>query len=177
MSWQLLTKAAGHLAKGRLAQPSGRRWWRAAMIITVATSPLTIVPLIILLGAIALGAGAPAAAASGAVGIPPIVFSAYLTAEANADSIAPDCVVDWPIIAGIWRVESNHATTGGRTITTVKARVEAAGGRPELATLHYKPTKSLFAKIKPNYYAAITDEHIIYPWEIDRDIKGFRLRA
>ena len=73
------------------------------------------------------------------------------------------------IVDDVWR--------GGRTITTVKARVEAAGGRPELATLHYKPTKSLFAKIKPDYYAAITDEHIIYPWEIDRDIKGFRLRA
>jgi hypoxanthine phosphoribosyltransferase len=65
---------------------------------------------------------------------------------------------------------------GGRTITTVKARVEASGGRPELAVLHYKPTQSLFAKIKPDYYAAITDEYIVYPWEIDRDIKGLRLR-
>ena len=73
------------------------------------------------------------------------------------------------IVDDVWR--------GGRTITTVKARVEAAGGRPELATLHYKPNKSLFAKIKPDYYAAVTDEHIIYPWEIDRDIKGLRLRA
>ena len=63
------------------------------------------------------------------------------------------------------------------TITTVQARVEAAGGRPELAVLHYKPTESLFAKLRPDYYAAITDEHIVYPWEIDRDIKGLRLRT
>jgi hypoxanthine phosphoribosyltransferase len=73
------------------------------------------------------------------------------------------------IVDDVWR--------GGRTITTVKARVEAAGGRPELAVLHYKPTKSLFARLRPDYSAAITDEHIVYPWEIDRDIKGLRLRA
>jgi hypoxanthine phosphoribosyltransferase len=71
------------------------------------------------------------------------------------------------VVDDVWR--------GGRTIATVKARVEAAGGRPELAVLHYTPTQSLFAKIRPDYYAAITDEHIIYPWEIDRDIKGLRL--
>jgi hypoxanthine phosphoribosyltransferase len=72
------------------------------------------------------------------------------------------------VVDDVWR--------GGRTITTVKARVEAAGGRAELAVLHYKPTQSLFAKLRPEYYAAITDEHIVYPWEIDRDIKGLRLR-
>ncbi len=72
------------------------------------------------------------------------------------------------VVDDVWR--------GGRTITTVKARVEAYGGQPELAVLHYKPTMSLFAKIKPDYYAAITDEYIVYPWEIDRDIKGQRLR-
>jgi hypoxanthine phosphoribosyltransferase len=72
------------------------------------------------------------------------------------------------IVDDVWR--------GGRTITTVKARVEAAGGWPELAVLHYKPKESLFAKLRPEYYAAITDEHIVYPWELDRDIKGLRLR-
>jgi hypoxanthine phosphoribosyltransferase len=72
------------------------------------------------------------------------------------------------IVDDVWR--------GGRTITTVKARVEAAGGRPELAVLHYKPKQSLFAKLRPDYYAAITDEHIVYPWEIDRDIEGLRPR-
>ncbi len=73
------------------------------------------------------------------------------------------------VVDDVWR--------GGRTVTTVKARVEAAGGMPELAVLHYKPTQSLFAKLRPDYFAAITDEHIVYPWEIDRDIKGLRLRT
>ena len=71
------------------------------------------------------------------------------------------------VVDDVWR--------GGRTITTVMARVEAAGGWPELSVLHYKPTQSLFAKIRPDYYAAVTDEHIVYPWEIDRDAKGLQL--
>ncbi len=53
----------------------------------------------------------------------------------------------------------------GRTITTVVGRVEAAGARAETAVLHYKPGSSLFKQTGPTYYAAITDAHIIYPWE------------
>jgi hypoxanthine phosphoribosyltransferase len=56
----------------------------------------------------------------------------------------------------------------GRTITAVKGRVEAAGGFPEMCVLHYNPKRSLFAKIAPTYFAAITDAWIVYPWEIDR---------
>jgi len=56
----------------------------------------------------------------------------------------------------------------GRTITAVKNRVEAAGGDPELCVLHYNPTRTLFTKMWPTYYAAVTDARIIYPWEIDR---------
>jgi hypoxanthine phosphoribosyltransferase len=56
----------------------------------------------------------------------------------------------------------------GRTITAVKNRVEAAGGQPELCVLHYNPTRTLFVKAWPTYYAAITDARIVYPWEIDR---------
>ncbi len=56
----------------------------------------------------------------------------------------------------------------GRTITAVKNRVEAAGGAPELCVLHYNPSRTLFTKAWPTYYAAITDARIVYPWEIDR---------
>lgn len=67
--------------------------------------------------------------------------------------------------------------SGGRTINTVRARVEDAGGHPKLAVLHYKPTMSLLPHIRPDYYAAITDAFIVYPWEIDHDIKRLRLFA
>ena len=47
-------------------------------------------------------------------------------------------------------------------------RVESSGGFPELCVLHYNPTRTLFTKAWPTYYAAITDARIVYPWEIDR---------
>jgi hypoxanthine phosphoribosyltransferase len=56
----------------------------------------------------------------------------------------------------------------GRTITSVKNRIVAAGGFPSTCVLHYNPHRSLFDSAWPNYYAAITDAHIVYPWEIDR---------
>lgn len=56
----------------------------------------------------------------------------------------------------------------GRTITAVKNRVAAAGGSPFTCVLHYNPYRSLFGSAEPDYYAAVTDAYIIYPWEVDR---------
>jgi hypoxanthine phosphoribosyltransferase len=62
----------------------------------------------------------------------------------------------------------------GRTINSVRGRVEAAGGRPEVAVLHYKPGDSLFST-KPEYYAAVTDAYVVYPWERGRGAQGLRM--
>jgi hypoxanthine phosphoribosyltransferase len=56
----------------------------------------------------------------------------------------------------------------GRTITSVKIRVSAAGGFPYTCVLHFNPYRNLFGSARPDYYAAITDARIIYPWEINR---------
>jgi hypoxanthine phosphoribosyltransferase len=56
----------------------------------------------------------------------------------------------------------------GRTITAVRSRVAAVGGVPSTCVLHYNPYRSLFTPQKPDYFAAVTDAHIVYPWEIDR---------
>jgi len=56
----------------------------------------------------------------------------------------------------------------GRTITAVKNRVSAAGGFPETCVLHFNPYRNLFGSTRPDYYAAVTDAFIIYPWEVDR---------
>lgn len=56
----------------------------------------------------------------------------------------------------------------GRTMTAVKNRVSAAGGFPESCVLHFNPYRNLFGTHRPDYYAAVTDAFIIYPWEIDR---------
>ncbi|MCJ7824010.1 MAG: phosphoribosyltransferase domain-containing protein, partial [Anaerolineales bacterium] len=53
----------------------------------------------------------------------------------------------------------------GRTITSVRGRVTAAGARASTCVLHYNPYRNLFGQLRPDYYAASTDVHIIYPWE------------
>jgi hypoxanthine phosphoribosyltransferase len=64
----------------------------------------------------------------------------------------------------------------GRTITAVKNRVSAAGGFPETCVLHFNPYRNLFGNARPDYYAAITDAYIVYPWELDRDADKMLLR-
>lgn len=54
----------------------------------------------------------------------------------------------------------------GRTITAVKLRVSAAGGFTSTAVLHFNPYRNLFGSARPDYYSAITDAHIVYPWEV-----------
>jgi hypoxanthine phosphoribosyltransferase len=56
----------------------------------------------------------------------------------------------------------------GRTITAVKNRVAAAGGFPYTCVLHFNPHRNLFGTARPDYYAAMTDAFIVYPWEINR---------
>jgi len=56
----------------------------------------------------------------------------------------------------------------GRTITSVKIRIQAAGGFPYTCVFHFNPYRNLFGSARPDYYAIITDAHIIYPWEVNR---------
>jgi hypothetical protein len=120
VSWHLIARAAAQVAKRELTDElaehkRGSMAWRIVITVGIVTAPLGLVFLVVMLGVAAVVAGSPAAA-SGALGIPPVVFSAYLAAETNAPIIATGCVVDWPIIAGIWKVESNHATAGKRSV-------------------------------------------------------------
>ncbi len=62
-----------------------------------------------------------------------------------------------------------------RTINTVRGRVEAAGAYPQVAVLHYKPAESLFKTKRPDYFAAVTDAFIVYPWETKRSTFDMRL--
>lgn len=56
----------------------------------------------------------------------------------------------------------------GRTITSVKIRVAASGSMAYTCVLHFNPYRNLFGTSRPDYYAAVTDAHIIYPWEVNR---------
>jgi len=64
----------------------------------------------------------------------------------------------------------------GRTITSVKNRVSAAGGFPYTCVVHFNPYRNLFGTNRPDYFAATTDAFIVYPWEMDRDLHGSLLQ-
>jgi hypoxanthine phosphoribosyltransferase len=63
----------------------------------------------------------------------------------------------------------------GRTSTAVKMRCESAGAYPFTCVFHFNPYRSLFSRAEPDFYGAVTDAHIIYPWEIDRGTKNLPL--
>ncbi|HFB52329.1 MAG TPA: phosphoribosyltransferase [Anaerolineae bacterium] len=56
----------------------------------------------------------------------------------------------------------------GREVTSVKERVEQAGGTATTFVMHYKPHRSIFPDAAPDFYTAITKDWIIYPWDLDR---------
>ena len=60
----------------------------------------------------------------------------------------------------------------GRTSTAVKSRCEAHGATAFTCVFHFNPYRSLFVKAEPDYYGAVTDAHIVYPWETDRGLRG-----
>lgn len=64
----------------------------------------------------------------------------------------------------------------GRTITAVKNRISGAAGVPSTCVLHFNPYRNLFGALRPDYYAAVTDAYIVYPWEINRGPEAVLLR-
>ena len=73
-----------------------------------------------------------------------------------------------PLLKGKHVLIVDDIWENGRTITTVMGRIKSAGGFPHTAVLHYKPGTSLFREVGPDYYAAITDRFVVYPWEVER---------
>jgi uncharacterized protein len=65
----------------------------------------------------------------------------------------------------------------GRTSTAVKGRVNASGGEGFTCVLHFNPYRSLFSKTRPDFYGAVTDTYIVYPWEVDRGTRGLPMTA
>jgi hypothetical protein len=53
----------------------------------------------------------------------------------------------------------------------------SAGATPFTCVLHFNPYRSLFRDEKPDFYGAVTDAYVIYPWEVDRGLRGLPLGA
>ncbi len=63
------------------------------------------------------GSAASVIASSSTNGIPSAALSAYQRAAQVIDSADPRCNIEWPLIAAIGRVESDHGRYGGNTLT------------------------------------------------------------
>ena len=97
-------------------------------------------------------------------------FPAQAEQEHNKLMVWPD-FIQFPadeLLRGRPTLIMDDVWGSGRTITAVKNRVSAAGGFPETCVLHFNPYRNLFGKVRPDYYAAVTDAYILFPWEIDR---------
>ncbi len=53
----------------------------------------------------------------------------------------------------------------GRAIAVVQGRLAAVGCQCKTAVLHYRLRANMFPSLSPDYYGAITDRYIVYPWE------------
>lgn len=76
------------------------------------------------------------------------------------------------LIAGRRLLIVDDVWGSGRTSTAVKSRCESAGGTPFTCVFHFNPYRSLFSRAEPDFYGAVTDAYIVYPWEIDRGLHG-----
>jgi hypoxanthine phosphoribosyltransferase len=97
-------------------------------------------------------------------------FPAQAEQEQNKLMVWPD-FIQFPsdeMLSGRPTLIVDDVWGSGRTITAVKNRVSSAGGFPETCVFHFNPHRNLFGKARPDYYAAITDAYILFPWEIDR---------
>ena len=53
-----------------------------------------------------------------------------------------------------------------------KTAWSAPKANPHTCVLHFNPYRNLFGNVRPDYFAAITDAYIVYPWEINRGMEG-----
>lgn len=60
----------------------------------------------------------------------------------------------------------------GRTSIAVREKVQSAGSTAYNCVLHFNPYRSLFKKEKPDFYGAVTDAYVVYPWEVDRGLRN-----
>ncbi|MFW6074094.1 MAG: phosphoribosyltransferase [Chloroflexota bacterium] len=55
--------------------------------------------------------------------------------------------------------------TSGNTAVTVRNRVREIASQVDVAVLHYKPSESHFESEEPDFFAEMTDDWVIYPWD------------
>lgn len=89
-------------------------------------------------GTVLPGIPTPPHLPDGPLGIPGIMLDAYQFAQRTLAQLRPGCHLTWPVLAGIGRIESNHASGGrvdrfGNTLGPILG--PALNGSPGMATI------------------------------------------
>ncbi|HBF41309.1 MAG TPA: phosphoribosyltransferase [Anaerolineaceae bacterium] len=79
------------------------------------------------------------------------------------------------LVAGKTILVVDDVWGSGRTINAVRSRLNGMAAMPFTCVLHFNPHRNLFSPARPDYYAAITDAYIVYPWEVARGPEGISL--
>ncbi|WP_018683270.1 lytic transglycosylase domain-containing protein [Actinokineospora enzanensis] len=87
---------------------------------------------------LAYTAGPPIPVPTGTNNIPGTMLQAYMRAAQTMATTTPNCHLDWPLLASIGRIESNHARGGrvdatGRTVAPILGPVLNGGGYAAIA--------------------------------------------
>jgi len=104
-----------------------------------------------------------------ALGIEHVLTASVHFAPALESKLAWPTLVQFPsdvLLVGRRILIVDSVWANGRTIMFVKGRVTAAGAQAETAVLHYRARSNLFPNTGPDYYGAITNRYIFYPWEL-----------
>jgi hypoxanthine phosphoribosyltransferase len=56
----------------------------------------------------------------------------------------------------------------GRTIVAVRERLNVVNCTYQVAVLHYKPARSRYRDDRPDFFAEITEDWLVYPWDRER---------
>ena len=109
-----------------------------------------------------------------------------LTAAVDFPSTEAAGMMAWPsflqfpdsdLLVGRRTLVVDDVWGSGRKSTAVHGHVQAAGGSTLTCVLHYNPYRSRFGKTGPDFYGAVTDAYVVYPWEMDRGVRGIALNS
>ena len=102
-----------------------------------------------------------------AMGIKNVHTAAVRAVESSYETMAWPTFLQFPIdavVTGKRLLVVDDIWTNGINMVAVRGRLEAAGAKVETAVLHFRPKANFFSNTGPDYYGAITDRFIIYPW-------------
>jgi hypoxanthine phosphoribosyltransferase len=114
------------------------------------------------------GGLAPGGILSETLGIKHVLTASVYFADDVDQKLAWPIFMQFPsdtLLTGRRMLIVDDIWANGRAIMIVKGRLAAVGCESETAVLHYRMRSNLFPDTGPEYYGAVTNRYIVYPWE------------